>query len=114
MRERWHKPGSRNANDRRQHADPGQFLMERRILLGIKPTRRPSSTTVSDTDGQLVLDGEHTGRSPRGPLRLVPLGPGADLSAEGDHAVLRVHLDASGIDLGAAPQGGFDPVLDAR
>jgi hypothetical protein len=66
------------------------------MLPGIK--QRPSSLSIAirlDADNQLVFHRQHAGSSPRGPLCLVPLGPGAHPSTKDDRAVLRVHLNAS-------------------
>ena len=60
----------------------------------------------------MILDGGDAGGGPGRRLRLVALRPGADVAAEDDAAVGRIDRQPAGLDVGAAPEGLLDPLLD--
>src|SRR5215204_2062904 len=71
---------------------PNAIAQHHLVVIGTDP---PSASLTPD--GQLVLDNQHAGSFPRGPLRSLPLGPASNLAdsiLHLDRLNQRLHLQA--------------------
>ena len=94
---------------------PGVMCALQGARFGGVRIERPEAVDVGwvlDRDNQVVDDSGNTGSGPGGHYRFAPLAQRRDVAGEGHLAILGVHADPSGFEIGIATEGVFDLVGD--